>query len=87
MKIVSRRKEDPSKVEGRDYVEEYEKNAVKDVVLLGSNEVVEVLAKFQPYPGVYVCYIPALVDVPANISADVPLPQRSPRRQWHDGNL
>jgi hypothetical protein len=54
MKLVSRRKEDPSKAEGRDYLEEYEKNAVKDVVLLGSNEVVEVLAKFQPYPGVYV---------------------------------
>ncbi|KAE9962758.1 hypothetical protein BLS_010059 [Venturia inaequalis] len=53
MKIISRRKQDPSKAEGRDYVEEYEKNAVKDVVLLGSNEIVEVLAKFQPYPGVY----------------------------------
>ncbi|TLD20840.1 hypothetical protein E2P81_ATG08504 [Venturia nashicola] len=53
MKIVSRRKQDPSKAEGRDYVEEYEKNAVKDVVLLGSNEVVEVLAKFSPYPGIY----------------------------------
>lgn len=53
MKIVSRRKEDPSKPQGRDYLESYEKDSVKDVILLGSNEVVEVLAKFQPYPGVY----------------------------------
>jgi hypothetical protein len=53
--LISRRKDDPSKSEGRDYLEAYEKDSVKDVVLLGSNEVVEVLAKFQPYPGVYVC--------------------------------
>ncbi|KAF2675280.1 Cupredoxin [Microthyrium microscopicum] len=53
MKIVSRRKEDPTKLDGRDYLESYEKNAVKDIILLGSNEVVEVLAKYQPYPGVY----------------------------------
>jgi hypothetical protein len=53
MQIVSRRREDPNKPEGRDYLEPYEKNAVKDIILLGSNEVVEVLAKYQPYPGVY----------------------------------
>jgi hypothetical protein len=53
MRLVSRRREDPSKPEGRDYLEEYEKNSIKDLVLLGSNEVVEVLVKFQPYPGVY----------------------------------
>ncbi|KAF2434479.1 Cupredoxin [Tothia fuscella] len=53
MKIVSRRKDDPAKAEGRDYLEEYEKDSIKDVVLLGSNEVVKVLAKYVPYPGVY----------------------------------
>jgi hypothetical protein len=53
MRLISRRKEDPSKPEGRDYLEDYEKNSIKDLVLLGSNEVVEVLVKFQPYPGVY----------------------------------
>jgi bilirubin oxidase len=53
MRMVSRRKEDPSKPEGRDYLEPYEKNSVKDLILLGSNEVVEVLVKFQPYPGLY----------------------------------
>ncbi|QDS74756.1 hypothetical protein FKW77_001322 [Venturia effusa] len=56
MKIVSRRKQDPTKAEGRDYVEEYEQDALKDVVLLGSNEIVEVLVKFQPYPGVYMIH-------------------------------
>jgi hypothetical protein len=54
MKLISRRKDNASSPEGRDYLEPYEKDSVKDVVLLGSNEVVEVLAKFQPYPGVYV---------------------------------
>lgn len=52
--MISRRKDNPSKPEGRDFLEEYERDAVKDVVLLGSNEVVEVLAKFAPFPGVYV---------------------------------
>lgn len=76
MKIVSRRKQDPSKAEGRDYVEEYEKNAVKDVVLLGSNEIVEVLAKFQPYPGVYVGCPPFHMPVisEADDTTDVSLP-------------
>jgi bilirubin oxidase len=54
MKLISRRKDNPNNPEGRDYLEEYEKDSIKDVVLLGSNEVVEVLAKFVPYPGVYV---------------------------------
>jgi hypothetical protein len=54
LKLISRKKDDASKPEGRDYLEAYEKDSIKDVVLLGSNEVVEVLAKFQPYPGVYV---------------------------------
>lgn len=75
MKIVSRRKEDPSKAEGRDYVEEYEKNAVKDVVLLGSNEIVEVLAKFQPYPGVYVSCPAHICHLVIDDIIDVPLPQ------------
>jgi hypothetical protein len=73
MKLVSRRKEDPSKAEGRDYLEEYEKNAVKDVVLLGSNEVVEVLAKFQPYPGVYVSWFARFHPGLADRDIDVPL--------------
>jgi hypothetical protein len=54
MKLISRKKENVSNPEGRDYLEAYEKDSIKDVVLLGSNEVVEILAKFQPYPGVYV---------------------------------
>jgi bilirubin oxidase len=53
LKIISRRKDDPSKADGRSGLEPYEKDAVKDLVLFGSNEVVEVLLKFQPYPGLY----------------------------------
>lgn len=54
MKLISRRKDDPSKSEGREYLEGYEQDSIKDVVLLGSNEIIEVLVKYQPYPGVYV---------------------------------
>jgi hypothetical protein len=53
MKVISRTRDDTRKAEGRDYLENYEKNAVKDVVLLGSNERIEVLVKFVPYSGVY----------------------------------
>ena len=53
MKVVSRSRDDAKKVEGRDYLENYEKDAIKDVVLLGSNERIEVLVKFVPYSGVY----------------------------------
>jgi bilirubin oxidase len=56
VKLISRRKQDPAKAEGRDYLEEYEKDAVKDVVVLGSNEIVEVLAKYAPYPGMYMMH-------------------------------
>jgi hypothetical protein len=34
-------------------MEDYEKDAVKDIAFFGSNEVVEVLVKYQPYPGLY----------------------------------
>jgi hypothetical protein len=53
LQIISRRKDDPSKPEGRSSLELYEKDAVKDIALFGTNEVVEVLLKFQPYPGLY----------------------------------
>jgi hypothetical protein len=53
LQIISRRKDDPSKPEGRSSLEPYEKDAVKDIALFGTNEVVEVLLKFQPYPGLY----------------------------------
>jgi bilirubin oxidase len=56
MRVVSRSRDNNTKGIGRDYLEEYEKDAVKDVVLLGSNERIEVLVKFVPYPGLYMLH-------------------------------
>ncbi|KAF2400857.1 Cupredoxin [Trichodelitschia bisporula] len=53
IQLISRRKDNASLPEGRSYLEPYEVGSVKDTIVLGSNEVVEVLAKFTPYPGVY----------------------------------
>jgi hypothetical protein len=53
LRIVGRQKEVANRSEGRDGLEEYEKDAIKDIAFLGSNEVVEVLVKYQPYPGLY----------------------------------
>lgn len=47
----------PNQKPGRKYLEEYEKGAIKDVALLGDNEMVTVLAKFVPYQGVYVSFV------------------------------
>lgn len=44
--IVSREKNDTSKSKGRDFVTPYEAAALKDVVVLGENEAVTVLAKY-----------------------------------------
>lgn len=38
---------------GRNSVLPYEAAALKDVVLLGTNEKIHVLAKYQPWDGVY----------------------------------
>ncbi|KAL0636923.1 hypothetical protein Q9L58_004145 [Maublancomyces gigas] len=51
--IVSREKNDTSKSKGRDFVTPYEAAALKDVVVLGENEAVTVLAKYAPWDGVY----------------------------------
>jgi hypothetical protein len=53
MKVLSRTRDNTKKPDGRDYLEDYEKDAIKDVVLLGSNERIEVLVKFVPYSGIY----------------------------------
>jgi hypothetical protein len=53
MKVVSRRKDDASLPEGRSGLELYEQGSVKDIITFGNNEVVEVIARFAPYPGLY----------------------------------
>jgi hypothetical protein len=53
MKLISRRKDDGSQAEGRSALEPYEQDSVKDIITFGTNEVVEVIARFAPYPGVY----------------------------------
>jgi hypothetical protein len=57
MRLVSRTRENPQKQDGRDYLEDYEKDALKDVVLLGNNEKIEVLVKLVPFPGVYMLFV------------------------------
>lgn len=46
---------------GRQYVEPYEAAALKDVVYLGMNEEVEVLANYAPWSGVYMFHCHNLV--------------------------
>jgi bilirubin oxidase len=53
-KVVSRKG-------GRGAVEPYETAALKDVVYLGENEEVEVIAKYQPWAGVYMFHCHNLV--------------------------
>jgi FtsP/CotA-like multicopper oxidase with cupredoxin domain len=43
------------------FVEEYEAAALKDVVYLGENEAVEVIANYQPWGGVYMFHCHNLV--------------------------
>ncbi|EHK99741.1 putative Bilirubin oxidase [Glarea lozoyensis 74030] len=50
-----------SRVGGRGAVEPYEAAALKDVVYLGENEEVEVIAKYQPWAGVYMFHCHNLV--------------------------
>lgn len=61
MKIVSRRKADPSLPAGREHIEPYEDGSIKDVAILGGNEVIEVIAKYQPYPGLYMLHCHNLI--------------------------
>lgn len=78
--VVSRQK-------GARGVQTYEAVALQDVVLLGQNEEVYVLARYTPWDGLYVC-----VSIDFNLSVqltltDVPLPQLGPRRSRHDGRI
>ncbi|CZR62701.1 related to bilirubin oxidase [Phialocephala subalpina] len=50
-----------SRTGGRAVVEEYEAAALKDVVYLGENEAVEVIANYQPWGGVYMFHCHNLV--------------------------
>lgn len=52
--LVDRKEGNLNQQRGRLYLEEYEKNTLKDVAAVGENEQVTVLAKFTPWPGVYV---------------------------------
>ncbi|CUS08786.1 unnamed protein product [Tuber aestivum] len=52
-KIVSRAKTNQNLTTGRNGVTPYEAAALKDVAVLGNNEVVTVLAKYAPWDGVY----------------------------------
>jgi hypothetical protein len=67
---------------GRDYVEPYEAAALKDVVYLGRNEEVEVIANFAPWAGVYMVrrYRKASIFSIPLMLMKVPLPQPGPRR-------
>lgn len=54
IQLLSREVGNPNQKPGRNYLENYEKGAVKDIAVLGDNEAVQVLAKFVPYEGVYI---------------------------------
>ncbi|KAI5791902.1 Cupredoxin [Geopyxis carbonaria] len=51
--LLSRTTSDLNRRPGRDRLEAYEVGALKDIAVLGENEVVEVLARFAPWTGVY----------------------------------
>jgi len=53
MRILSRTRDDTKTQLGRDFLENYEQGSIKDVVLIGSNEKIEVLVKYVPYSGIY----------------------------------
>jgi len=84
MQLLSRTVGNPNQKPGRKYLEEYEKGAIKDVALLGDNEMVTVLAKFVPYQGVYVSYSFFYYDLNFAgfelIAVDDPLSQHGARR-------
>jgi bilirubin oxidase len=50
-----------SRTKGKRPVLEYEREALKDVVLLGENEVVQVIARYAPWDGVYMFHCHNLV--------------------------
>lgn len=52
--LVERGVGNPNQQPGRRDLEEYEKGALKDVATVGENEQVTVLAKFAPWPGIFV---------------------------------
>lgn len=51
--VISRSTTNPNQAPGRRALERYEAVSLKDVVVLGQNERVEVLAKYAPWDGVY----------------------------------
>ncbi|KAF8418104.1 Cupredoxin [Tirmania nivea] len=51
--IVSRKITNPNQPPGRTVVEAYESGGLKDVITLGENESVEVVARYAPWDGVY----------------------------------
>lgn len=61
VKIVNRRRDKSNLNLGRTTVAPYEQDAIKDVALLGNNEIVEVLVRYQPSPGLYMMHCHNLV--------------------------
>lgn len=51
--VVSRKITNPNQAPGRTIVEAYESAGLKDVITLGENESVEVVARYAPWDGVY----------------------------------
>ncbi|RPB06988.1 hypothetical protein P167DRAFT_609751 [Morchella conica CCBAS932] len=61
LQILSRRKATQNSAFGRTEVTPYEAAALKDVIVLGNNEAVTVLAKYAPWDGVYMFHCHNLV--------------------------